>query len=240
MSRLSPIIVDRREKTPAPEVTVSRLRALGCSAVVGELPVGDFLWTVTPDAGNPTRVVVERKTLSDLMGSLPPSERITRFIDETGGAVPTAGVTRAILLEGDLSPIGHGREWTPESLDNLFVSIQQLGIVILHSAGVSATPGRLVSFWDYTGRDHKTLTQVVRPQPEGIYLNPDKKEAVRVLMALPGLGETKARALIAGFGTAGGAIDAFRRRDYGAFAGVPGVSKGLVNKAADLLERKFS
>lgn len=240
MSRLSPIIVDRREKTPAPEVTVSRLRALGCSAVVGELPVGDFLWTVTPDVGSPTRVIVERKTLSDLMGSLPPSERITRFIDETGGAVASSGVTRAVLLEGDLTPVGHGREWTPEALDNLFVSMQQLGILLLHSQGVSSTPGRIVSFWDYTGREHKTLTQVVRPQPEGSYLNPDKKEAVRLLMALPGLGETKARAVLAHFGSLNAALRAFEARDANAFKGVPGVSKGLVMKAADLLDRGFA
>lgn len=238
--RLSPIIVDRREKTPSPEETARRLRALGASAVVGELPVGDFLWTVTPDTGSPWRVVVERKTLKDLMSSLPPSERIVRFIDETGGPQARDGVVRAVLLEGDSLPPDHGREWTPEAIDNLLVSLQQLGVLILRSTGVAQSAQRLVSFWDYTGREHTTLTQVVRPQPEGVYLNPEKKEAVRLLMAFPGWGEQRARAALATLGSLSTILGAIASHDVKAFDKVEGVGKGLVMKAAELLERKFA
>lgn len=258
--RLSPIIVDRREKLPPPEETVARLTALGASAMVGELPVGDFLWTVTPDSGRPWKVIVERKTVNDLLGSLPPSDRITRFIDETGGEAPAGDTVRVLLLEGAFAGtvgyalngasaggVGQTRSgssadprWTMESFDNLLASFQELGTVVIRSVDTAGSARRLVSFWDYSGREHKTLTEVVRPRVEGGYLSGPKKDAVRMLMCLPGVGEQRARALLAHFGSVRAALDAFTAGDAAAFKEVEGVGKGLVTGARGLLEKDFS
>ena len=186
-------------------------------------------------------VFVERKSIADLLSSAEDG-RLTHFIDETGGIDPDPAIVRAVLLEGDQFVFGtYGyKQWTPEQVDNLLASLQSTGVLVLRSSSVRQTAARLASFWKYTGRDdHRSLLRVVRPSISDSYLNPRKKEAVRMLMGLPNFGESRARAALEEIGSLKGALEAVMSRDVKAFKDAKGVGKGLVVGAAEFLESEF-
>ena len=230
--------VDTREKTPSSAVRVKELQDCGIPAQLGLLPVGDYHWVVD-DAGSQRLVFVERKSISDLLSSAEDG-RLTHFIDETGGLDPDPAIIRAILLEGDQFVFGtYGyKQWTPEQVDNLLVSLQSSGVLVMRSSSLRKTAERLASFWKYTGRDdHRSLLRVLRPSISDGYLNPRKKEAVRMLMGLPNWGETRARAALEQLGSVANVIDSLD--DPKKFAEVKGVGKGLVVGAKEFLESKY-
>lgn len=244
--RLHPIAVDYREHSQAsgkktdPEWWARQLRIAGASANVSSLPVADFRWVLEPEEeGKPWSVVfVERKKMMDLLGSAEDG-RLTRFIDETGGLDPPANQIRAVLVEGDqFDPrSAGGREWTAESVDNLLVSLQMAGVLVLRSPDIDASIERIVDFWKYTGKDsHTSLMRVQLPQPEGGYIDPQQRAAVRILMGLPGWGEARAKAALKEFGSVYSVLVAVLKDEPKGFQGVKGIGPGLVTKAREFLE----
>lgn len=248
-TKLHPITVDIQEKIPPPDVRVKELHDLGTPAIIGNLETADYRWVVEPDDGPWTTVLVERKSVDDFIASLPPNGRLNRFIDKTGGLTPPDNQIRALLLEGDQFAswrrgTWNGREISNESLDNLLLSLQSFGVIVLRSEGVEQTAERLHSFWKYTGNpDHSTLLQPVKPQVSTNYIMPDDKEAVRMIMCLPGFGETKAKALLQEHRSVALALMALESADAGsrtALANVPRVGKGMATNAVALLDREVS
>lgn len=230
--RLYPITVDSREKVPAPTETVRRLTELGVSAKVGTLEIGDFRWIVEFDDGEFIAFIVERKSLRDLTASVTDG-RLNRFLDETQGV---GGVYRVLLLEGDRSG---DPDWPDDRIDNLLADAQTLGVVVIRSHSDKDTAARLASFWRHTGaKEHHTLAAVHRPLVTGYYFDPDVKDAVRGLMSLPGWGEVKCNAVLSVLHSVGAVLDAVRSRDYLAFRSVKGIGKGLIDNAADYLEKE--
>ena len=239
MADLYPITVDTREKTPPSEVRVKELADRGIPAVLGLLPVADYHWVVADEVGQKL-VFVERKAIPDLLSSAEDG-RLTRFIDETGGTEPDPEIIRAILLEGDQFTYGNYgyTEWNPERIDNLLVSLQSTGVLVLRSAGVRQTADRIAAFWKYTGRDdHRTLLRVLRPAVSDNYLSPNKRAAVRILMGLPDWGETRARAALGHFGTVDAVFEAIKSEDPKLFKDVKGIGKQLIVTAAEFLRRE--
>lgn len=242
MGELFSITVDNREKTPSAEVRVKELAVLNVPATVGHLSVGDYQWLVQAEDSTAHLVVVERKSIQDFLSSAADG-RLNRFIEETGGANPPNGMIRALLLEGDQFTFStHGyKDWTPEQLDNLLVSMQSFGVRVLRSHSVARTAARLKSFWLYSGReDHNSLLKIVPPEVTGNYLSPTKREAIRALMGLPGWGEKVARTALDAVGSVGGVLDAVRTRDYTRFKDVHGIGKGRIDGAANFLEEKHA
>ena len=240
VSDLYSITVDDREQKPSPAERVNELLALGVPASVGRLGVGDYQWLVSREDGSTLYVVVERKAISDLLSSATDG-RLSRFIDETGGVEPSPELWRILLVEGDQFVFGNYgyKEWTPESVDNVLVSMQSLGVTVIRSSSAKQTARRLAAFWEYSGRDeHTSLLRVVRPEVTGNYLKPGKKQAVRAIMGLPGWGEQRARAALEGLGSVEAVFQAVMARDYKAFKNVDGVGKGLVENGAQFLEEK--
>ncbi len=238
---LHPVTVDSREQMPSPQATVDALARLHVPAEIGTLPAGDFRWICEPeDGGQWWAVVVERKSIKDLVSSVDDG-RLARFIDETGGADPPESQIRALLVEGDVEgglDGFHGRSWSAEQLESLLVDVQMLGVVTLRSPSSRSTPQRLASFWRWSGKDsHKALLKPTLPGISDDYINPDKKAAVRALMVLPGWGEGRARAVVNHFGNPGDAYKAIISRDFKAFEPITGIGKGLVNGAAAFLEK---
>lgn len=230
------ITVDDRE--PEKDEFVKQLVSLGAPATVGRLGVGDFQWLVTREDASALYVVVERKAIGDLLSSANDG-RLARFIDETGGVEPDPDLFRVLLVEGDQFVFGsYGyKDWTPESVDNLLVSMQALGVSVIRSASLKQTPRRIAELWKYTGRgEHDSVLRVVRPEIVGKYLKPGKKMAVRAIMGLPGWGENRAKAALEHFGSVQAVLAAVAARDYKAFKDVEGVGKGLVDNGADFLE----
>ena len=238
--KLHPIVVDNREKTPSPERRVEELKALGASASVGFLDVGDYMWIVEPDPEDTLpwmQVVVERKSIQDLMASAADG-RLARFAQ----GVEDDLSMRVLLLEGNQFqfPSYGYRDWSPDQLDNLLVTLQSAGLIVIRSSDLRNTAKRLVSFWKYTGRSDRgqSLSKVARPEISASYLNPDKREAVRLLTCLPGWGEQRARAAIEHFGTVSAVLDAVRGGSSKEFNDVAGVGKGMVKKAAAFLVKE--
>src|SRR5579871_6647757 len=94
--RLYPITVDNQEKLPAAQVRVDELLRLGVSAKLGHLEVGDYRFLIEYDENTFVSVVIERKSLRDLVASVADG-RLNRFIDHTEG-VPN--LYRCLLIEG--------------------------------------------------------------------------------------------------------------------------------------------
>lgn len=236
--RLHPIAVDQRE--PHPDETVASLVRLGVQAHISLLPAGDFQWVVEQeDASAPGWVcLVERKTIMDLVASVDDG-RLARFIDETGGTTPPPHLLRFLLVEGDVEGgAHHGRSWSPEQLEAVLVDAQLCGLTVLRSPSARTTPQRIVSLWRWSGKDsHTALLKPALPGISDDYLDPEEKAAVRILMCLPGWGESRARAAIRFFGAPAVVFERILARDYKAFAKVDNVGRGSVDKAAKFLEK---
>ena len=226
--KLHPITVDDRE--PAPEQQVEALKALGVPATVGRIANGDgdYRWVVEDDEW--LGVFVERKTISDLVASVK-DERLMRFVERTG-----ANQVRALLVEGNQFKLGATR-WTPTQLDNLLASVQLQGVLVIRSRDKKYTAKRVAQFWKWTGKgDHHSLQRPARPQASGSYLDVAERDAVRLLMCLPGFGEKKARAALRECGT----IDRVMRRigERGGFE-ARGIGDGMVKTAAEFMEKQW-
>ena len=239
MPRLHPITVDDRE--PHPSAMVDFLEAAGCPARVGRLASGDFQWVVEPDGdGEWTVHIVERKTIADFLASTNDG-RIASFIEGTGGLEPPSTLRRYLLLEGDqFGYRGWGREWTDEQFDNALTSLYEMGVCVVRSRDEASTGRRLAALWRHSGRGlRSSLLRVVLPVTGDNYFHGAVRDGVRLLMCLPGFGEERAAAVLRAFGSVERTLAAMLARDYGAFAPIHGVGKGLVNRAADFLEKEI-
>lgn len=246
--RLHPIVVDDREKRPAPATRVQELTDLGVPARVGRVPNGhgDYRWLCEPEGdGEWFTVSLERKSVKDLLASVADG-RLGRFTNKYN-----PGELRALLVEGDLAHTAQfgAKQWTEEELDNVLASVQTRGVLVIRSKGGATTARRIASFWRWTGKQHHdTLDTVQRPQlPSGTAsargnLGNDHRSddsELQFLMGLPGVGYDRAaklRGLRLQHGhNLGRLLDGFRRRDYSYFSGT-GVGRGTVDKAATFLE----
>lgn len=231
---LHPIAVDDREQKPPPQERVAELRKLNVQASVQHLPVGDFMWAVERDDESIVTVIVERKSIADFLSSIPPSDRLPRFVQETA----KYDCVKALLLEGnqfDFTNRGTYRVVEPDALDNMLADLQTHGIIVIRSKDETKTAYRLSKFWKWTGeKDHRTFISPIAPTVEHNYLTDEERNFVRVLMCVPGIGEDKAYKLIKEFKTPWEVTYA-AMTDYKAFANVKGVSKVLVNNIARTL-----
>lgn len=198
--RLSPITIDKQEKSPSAEEQAVALAKLGAPCTVTSLDLGDYQWVVY--AGVPQVILVERKTVSDLLNSVDDG-RLTHFVYE-----PVAKTTTKVILIEELLSLGsHSRPWTPSQIDDLLVSVQVAGVIVIR-ASVGMSANRLFDFWQYTGKDeHTSLSQVVRPEITTAYFNPETRAAVRFLMGFPGVAEKRARLILDKYGSIKEALD---------------------------------
>jgi ERCC4-type nuclease len=185
---------------------------------------------------------MERKSIRDLIASAADG-RIARFwqgaVEE---AIDGAEQLNVLLLEGDqFRATGYGdSSWDASRLDNLLLSLQMAGVLVVHTRSSDDCAERIAALWKYTGKPDRgeSLRRVIGPETEGSYLNPVRRSAVRSLMGIPGWGEARAAAAIGVFGSPALVLQALLARDYKAFAGVHGVGKGLVDGAAEFLLRR--
>lgn len=241
------LLIDDREKDPSPQEQLRGVGENGGHAAIQRLEVGDYQWTTEPDKPGEEWAtwVGERKSIKDLLASLPPqSDRLTRFFENTGGWEPAPSTHRFLLLEGDqfrFSSWGE-REWTPEALDNLLVSLQEKGIVIVRSRGGAETPKRLVSLWARSGRPDRG-TSILKPSPATAsdrFFDRADREAVAFLMGLPSLGEGRVVETLKALDTPAAVLTAFLAGDPKMFTTVNGIGSGIVRSVNTFLHRKFT
>ncbi len=185
---ITAVLVDSRE--PA---WVQGLAFGGAMKAISALECGD-LWATTGDGA---MVCIERKTSTDLLGSLS-DERLWHQLTALRAKTEWA----YLVITGVLQPSGAGMVitdrgesgWKWASVQGALIRAQECGVVVVHAAGdldFEATVERLCA----------------RTRSPELVLKPVRTPTVlsageQVLASLPGIGLDKAQMLLAGMGTA--------------------------------------
>ena len=232
--KLGPMTIDNLEKKPSPEQRYEELTKLKVACSIGSLEVGDYQWVSTSGHGW-VPWTVERKSILDFIASAGDG-RLQRFIDHA----PTKGVN-VLLLEGDQFVFAQaGKEWGPQDIDGMLLSIELEGIVVVRSRGAAETSQRLKSLWHYSGRDHPTLHKPYRPTPATTYLLPEERDMVRMVMCLPGMGEVRARRMLDEFGSVEMVFAKYLAGVPSDLKNVKGVGKTLHARGKELMQRPWT
>lgn len=220
--------MDDRQRTPPSQERVDELQSHGVPAIVRRLDLGDYQWTVDDEV-----YLVEEKLIPDLLNSVTDG-RLGKF---TQADIP-AHVRRSVLIVGtyEYGVESHGGHWTPDSIDNLLSDVQRGGVSILRTVAPGKAAERLASYWRHSGGGGRTLDRPTLPQTNKWYLDPGKREAVRLLMCLPGIGEVGANALLAEHGSIDTVLHCLTENDS---CKANGIGSKTITTSRAYLQRKF-
>jgi ERCC4-type nuclease len=210
---ITAVLVDSREPT-----WVRSLAFGGAMKAISALECGD-LWATTGDGA---MVCVERKTSTDLLGSLS-DERLWHQLT----AMRAKSQWAYLVITGVLQPSGAGMVitdrgetgWKWASVQGALIRAQECGVVVVHAAGDS----------DYEATVERLCARARSPE---LVLKPVRTPTVlsvgeQVLASLPGIGLDKAQALLSGMGTAAwGLVDLTDMRSK-SVRGIHGEIKGI-------------
>lgn len=238
----TPIDVDYREDATVAGGLVDRL---GGEWVVPRvnLKFGDLAW-----ATDQCTYGVELKSVSDFFGSLWSREQGERLEWQLGGLrqmvdVPVLGIHgilwslggRYMLLDHGWYAVGKGylyaravkdTDMRVASVEGFLASVVIQGVTVIYRPSKEMLLDALAAYYTASGKDdHTTFNRVVH---RGRFVSEDRvlSQYVGVLMAVDGLGERRARALLARFNTPAGVFTASDRE----LLTVDGVGKGVVKK----------
>jgi ERCC4-type nuclease len=203
-----PIVVDDRE---GPSGLAEELAARWPEVWVGRLPVGDV------EIGR--RILVERKTMPDLLASLADRRLFRQAADLSAAARPL------LVLEG------------VEGLDPARVHPRQLrGVLLALTLGYRIPILRTGSPEETAAYLAQAAHQESRRDGAGpsAERNPGRRVALDVLGAIPGVGDYRARRLLRRFGSAGAVLSA-PLRDLGE---VPGIGPATARSVEDAGRRR--
>lgn len=200
------ILVDHREGRGG--VVEALLRMKGIDVSFGTLGVGDY--------SIDSRILVERKTLPDLVQSILDGRLFKQARRLAGGDI--RGV---IVLEGHASDLD-GRLIHRESIQGALIAVSLiLGVPVLRSRDPEETARLMVMM----------AHQADRSVSGGLMRHgrrPRRHRALQMylLQGLPGIGPRKARRLLEAFGS----VEAVVRADTSTLAQCPGVGKTLARR----------
>jgi ERCC4-type nuclease len=205
---------------------VQELRFGDAPVAVSLLEAGD-VWIATDDA----LVVIERKTSSDLLGTI----GANRLLDQ-GARTRAISPWAYLVITGDLHPGADGKTlidrqptgWSWHAIQGALLSMQELGVQVVHLADDAAfLPGIL---W-LAQRNHES-SALIMPMKVADFLTPQE----RILCALPGIGAEMARRILEHCGSAAVALQYLSDMtgDNGHVAGVGAVTKTKCRKALGL------
>jgi hypothetical protein len=230
---LSPMLVDASEER---ELSISKkLAALDVSSKVIPVRLGadrvsvDYVWSAND--GNVTEgVVAERKTVRDLIASVGDG-RLERQL-----SVMTKFPHRFLLLHikslRDAQVSCAYANWTWERVLGVLRDVQYEGVPVEFVLGDDGVERSLVALYHWTGKDeHVSLHRPSPPVVTGMYMDPDYRAQVAMLICIPGIGEKAAVALLAQFGSVKGVCDASKQ----ALLTVGGVGKQRAGTVAEFL-----
>ncbi|MFO7742770.1 MAG: ERCC4 domain-containing protein [Anaerolineae bacterium] len=205
------VIVDSRE----PE-WCQNFRLSGVSVRVQELPAGDA-WVICDDA----TLVVERKTLHDLCGSISDGRLFNQVAEMRAASewayVVVTGVPT--ITAGKLTIDGRVSNWKWSSVQGALLTVQELGASVVWCESDSGYASTLASL---ARRDRHDVR--VKARRQAVMESP----AETLLTSIPGVGASRVGALLEQCGTAAWALD-FLTGDGG--GDVPGVGKSTKQAA---------
>ena len=210
---ITAVMIDSREPS-----WVQALEFGGAMKAITMLDAGD-LWASTGDGA---MVCIERKTSSDLLGSLS-DERLWHQLS----AMRAKSQWSYLVITGVLQPSSTGMTitdrgetgWKWASVQGALIRAQECGVVVVHAAGDGDYEGTVLRLCGRT----RSSELVLKPVRTPTVLSPGEQ----VLASLPGIGLDKAQALLAGMGTAAwGLVDLTDIRSKTA-RGLRGEVKGI-------------
>lgn len=169
----------------------------GCSVSQANLGIGDA-WLATSDAKT---LVVERKTLSDLLGSISDG----RLFTQAAAMVQQSVWSYEVVTE--LPVIRSGCVWAGGKLTNWKWSSVQGALLTLQDIGVQ------VVFWPESRQGYADALKFLADRDRGpVKVRPQRREVImqspaeQLLTAISGIGDTKAPALLKHCGCAAQAL----------------------------------
>ena len=171
---------------------MARLMSLGVKAARASLPV-DLKWAVD---GEPA--MFDLKTPLDLLASVEDGRLHSQL---TAMKESKAGLF-GFIIEGSPGEVvvGYGaRAWPIERYDNLLLSLQTEGAVIIQSPSQAKSPERIMSLYNWTRKsEHGSWHAPTKPYHplKEIYNHRGWRRTIEFLMGLPGMGEQRANDLV--------------------------------------------
>ena len=218
---------------------VSRLAVLGYKSARAAIPV-DLAWAVEGEA-----VMFDLKTAEDMVASVEDGRlhaQLTAMKDRKSALC-------GFILEGTVGDglvVGRGpRAWPVERFDNLLLSLQTEGAVIIRSASQAQSDKRVGAVYDWTRKsEHGSWHAPTKPYHavKEVYTDRTWRRVIEFLMGLPGMGEQRANDLVDRYPlhdilgtTPEGLREAMKR-----WSSTPGIGNKTAQEWHDFLMEDFS
>jgi ERCC4-type nuclease len=216
-NQLLSVIIDSREPPWVQGLTFGN-----APTAVAPLEAGDFLLATSDNC----LLNIERKTSDDLLNTLAHDDRL--FVQCSQLARPWA----YLLITGPLYPDSAGHvvtarqtRWTWASLQGALLTVQELGVHVLHAPTDADLVPALVRL---ATRDRGTLALLPPRQPN--ILGPGEA----ALAALPGIGLERLNAVLAHTGTPAWGLMALTQPDGEHIPGIGPATKARIRRALGL------
>lgn len=215
---LTAILLDSREPPWVQELTFGDV-----PAKVETLTAGDA-WLLVEDAV----IVVERKTFSDLLGSIQDGSlfnQVARMVE--------LSPWRYLVVQGWASnrsgvfPTVFGGGWTVHRVEGALATVQQMGVVVVR-IGALHQDYHDALLW--LSRRKRGDVEITAPRRKVVMQSPGE----RVLCALPGISEVRAQALLDHCGTAAWALTYLTDEGGGKAPGIGPTTKASARRALGL------
>jgi ERCC4-type nuclease len=204
---MTPVLtIDDREARQHPGIRHELQSASGFGIVTQRIEFGDYRWEGHPDIGAPT-VAVELSTVSDVLGKISSDRlpfQLSGMIERY--AVPILLIVGPIIPTRDGFVTVHG---APPSISfdrlwSVLFAAQSHGVIVQQCRDKADISNRLIQMVNYYTKD-PTYHKYFRPRGlvrEAIIpLGAPIEAQVNALMAWPGIGEDRARAALAMYGS---------------------------------------
>ena len=215
---LKAVVLDSREPTWVQELN------FGVPKSITALPIGDA-WLATED----TTLVVERKTLADLLASI----RDGRLFTQAAAMVAQSAWSYEAVTE--LPVVRSGCVWVDGKLTNWKWSSVQGALLTVQDIGVQ------VVFWPESRQGYADALKFLADRDRGpVKIRPQKRDIIMqsvgesILCSLPGISDGRAGALLEHCATTAWALDFLTGNGGGSVPGVGPGTKQAVRQALGL------
>lgn len=209
------VLIDTREPR-----WVQQLRFDGATVATTQLSCGD-LWVVPADG---RLLVIERKTTDDLLNSIGDG----RIFDQASRMADTSPWSY-VVVQGHIAPAANGktasgpqtRNWQWSSVQGALQTVQELGVAVVYIPDGEREFHTFVERLAARDRGH---VRAAGPRRAELYA-----PGMLPLLALPGIGDDRAKLLLEQLSSAAWAIEYLTDPHWDGEQHVPGIGKQIKN-----------